>query len=129
MVEHDKHNLVRTLKRSYVLDVDYTVTREPNPIKRKYGSNNWSSVRVSPSCFKELAMRSNSKNSALVRMYMLQVEDAFIGYRTQTADARGDEEQRGGASGQPKTAPKTREAWICLHDPCQGRGFASQCQR
>ena len=81
-----KNNLMKTLRRSYVLDVDYSVTRGRNPIKRKYGSNNWSDVRVSPSCFKELAMRSNSKNSALVRMYLLQVEDAFIGYRAQTLE-------------------------------------------
>lgn len=81
-----KSNLIRTLRRSYVEDVDFMVAREPNPTKRRYGSNNWITVRVSPSCFKELAMRSNSKNSALVRMYLLQVEDAFIGYRAQTLE-------------------------------------------
>lgn len=81
-----KNNIVKTLKRSYIQDVDYTLTREANPIKRKYGSNNWITVRVSPACFKELAMRSNSKNSALIRTYMLQVEDAFISYRNQTLE-------------------------------------------
>ena len=74
-----KSNLVKTLRKSYKADVDYTIKKEPNPVKRRYGSNNWSTVRVSPSCFKELAMRSNSKNSAFVRSYLLQVQDVFIG--------------------------------------------------
>jgi hypothetical protein len=81
-----KNNIVKTLKRSYIQDVDYTLNREANPTKRKYGSNNWITVRLSPACFKELAMRSNSKNSALIRTYMLQVEDAFISYRNQTLE-------------------------------------------
>jgi len=81
-----KSSIMRTLKESYVLNVDYTIRRERNPKNTKYGSNRWNNVKVSPTCFKELAMRSNSKNSALVRMYLLQVEDAFISYRTQTME-------------------------------------------
>ena len=100
-----KNNLLKTLRRSYVLDVDYSVKRGTNPVKRKYGSNNWSLVRVSPSCFKELAMRSNSKNSALVRMYLLQVEDAFIGYRAQTMEGMRHDVRTLLANQKPRTKP------------------------
>ncbi len=100
-----KSNLLKTLRRSYVLDVDYTVKREPKANKGRYGGNNRSAVRVSPSCFKELAMRSNSKNSALVRMYLLQVEDAFIGYRAQTLEGLKSNVATLLANQKPRTKP------------------------
>lgn len=100
-----KSNLVKTLRRSYVLDMDYTVTREPKPGRGKYGGNNRRAVRVSPSCFKELAMRSNSKNSALVRMYLLQVEDAFIAYRAQTLEGLKSDVATLLANQKPRTKP------------------------
>lgn len=77
-----KQGLLDTLRRSYVRDVDFVVRKAPNPNRRKYG-NNYNEVLVSPATFKELAMRSSSKNAALVRRYFIQVEDAFLGYREQ----------------------------------------------
>ena len=67
-----KNNIVKTLRNSYVDGKDYTLVKEPNPVQRKYGSNNWSTVRMSPSCFKEFVMRSHCKTSAIVRAYLLQ---------------------------------------------------------
>jgi hypothetical protein len=108
-----KSNIVRTLRRSYIEDVDYTVSKEPHPIKRRYGSNRWSAVRISPACFKELAMRSNSKNSALVRMYLLQVEDAFISYRAQTLEGMRKDVATLLANQKPRQRP-TRAGYVYM---------------
>lgn len=39
-----KNNIVKTLRNSYVDGKDYTLVKEANPVQRKYGSNNWSTV-------------------------------------------------------------------------------------
>lgn len=77
-----KRKLMLTLRRSYVENVDYTYKKIPNPKRIKYG-NNYTQVLVSPKCFKELAMRSNSEHASLVRQYFIAVEEAFIKYRSQ----------------------------------------------
>lgn len=52
-----QNNIVKTLRNSYVDGKDYTLVKEPNPVQRKYGSNNWSTVRMSPLCFKEFVIQ------------------------------------------------------------------------
>lgn len=78
-----KEDLMITLKKSYVEGTDYTVISAPNPTRKKYG-NNYKRVLLTSACFKEMGMRSNSKKSAMIRKYFIDVEDAFIKYRHQT---------------------------------------------
>ena len=87
-----KEKLLKTLRNSYVEDTDFTIINAPNPNKQKskYGSNNYKRVMLTSACFKELGMRSNSKKSAMIRKYFIDVEDAFIKYRHQIQ--RGMEE-------------------------------------
>lgn len=78
-----KPALILTLKRSYIDGVDYILKKAPNPNRAKYG-NNYKLVLITPSCFKELAMRTASKNGDTMRRYFIEVEDAFLKYRNHT---------------------------------------------
>jgi phage anti-repressor protein len=78
-----KFTLLSTLKRSYTEGVDYTITKAKNPNRKKYG-NNYKRVLITPACFKELSMRTASKNGDMMRRYFIEIEDAFLKYRNQT---------------------------------------------
>lgn len=78
-----KRGLVDTLKRSYTEGVDYIINKSANPSRKKYG-NNYKRVLITPACFKELAMRTASKNGDMMRRYFIEIEDAFLKYRNQT---------------------------------------------
>lgn len=75
--------LMTTIRKSYTEGVDYTIAHSKSPSGKKY-SNNYKRVLISPSCFKELAMRTASKNGDMIRRYFIEVEDAFLKYRNQT---------------------------------------------
>jgi phage anti-repressor protein len=78
-----KRGLVDTLKRSYTENVDYVIDKASNPHRKKYG-NNYKRVLITPACFKELAMRTASKNGDMMRRYFIEIEDAFLKYHNQT---------------------------------------------
>ena len=80
-----KKGLMTTLRKSYIENVDYIVTKGKNPNTKYAHANNWKIVLVTPACFKELSMRANTnnKNAIMMRKYLLQIEDAFISYREQ----------------------------------------------
>lgn len=77
--------LVRTLNRSYISDIDFK-RKKVTHIKKQgvYGSNYHVQYMITADCFKRLCMVSHSKNAELVRTYFIQVENAFIKYRHQT---------------------------------------------
>lgn len=77
-------HMVRTLKRSYVDNVDYIITRPNNITKKDNRNNNYKEYLLTPDCFKRLAMMSRSKNAELIRTYFIEVEGLFIKYRDQT---------------------------------------------
>lgn len=84
-LECSKHEMYRTLQRTYVKDVDYVSEAGPNPTKQKgkYGSNNYIRIMVTPDCFKRLCMLSRAKKAEMVRTYFIDVETQFLKYKDQ----------------------------------------------
>ena len=85
-----KANLFRIVKSSYVLDIDYNVTK--NAIKGAKGSvgrgkNTIRIVMLTPDCFKALCMQSQTKKSVFVRSYFIAVEKALFVYRDEIVES------------------------------------------
>ena len=72
-----KYNLLKTLKQSYVVNVDYNMikTKGKNPGSPKI------KIMLTPDCFKLLCMQSKSKNAQKVRLYFLEVEKTLNMYK------------------------------------------------
>lgn len=75
-----KKTLLKTLRESYTLNIDYKI--EAIPTKTKYGGNNYKKVLLTPDCFKRLCMRSRSKKAEEVRTYFIMLESLLVRYRT-----------------------------------------------
>ena len=81
-----KSELHRTLKRSYILNVDYTSVKKVIPLdstRRKKYNNNYTQVLITPDCFKRLCMMSRTKKAEMVRSYFIDVETQFFRYKDQ----------------------------------------------
>ena len=67
-----KRELVLTLKRSYIQDVDYSMKKAPNPkkIKGVRSSNYYILVMITKCCFQQICMLSRGKNAEFVRRYI-----------------------------------------------------------
>jgi phage anti-repressor protein/predicted GIY-YIG superfamily endonuclease len=78
----EKGKLVKTLRESYVIDIDYVVCKAQKPNIWSKGGNNYKKVLLTPDCFKRLCMRSRSAKSEEVRTYFIQLESLIIKYHT-----------------------------------------------
>ena len=76
-----KGNLLQTLRASYILNVDYTLTK-PASVKGR-GNNTRRVVMLTPDCFKTLCMQSKSPQSDRVRAYFIAVEKTLLRYRAE----------------------------------------------
>lgn len=82
--ETPKHVLLSTLRKSrfYKEDLDYKYFSQiRNPKSSR--ANNYKHVRLTPDCFKQLAMSTRSKKGHLIRAYFIEIENLFIKYRKQ----------------------------------------------
>jgi len=86
-----RKELIRTLQRSYVIDIDYIKHKTRNPVHKKYGSNYYMKYMVTPDCFKRMCMLTKSANGDMIRRYFIEIENAYIKYRHQTL--KGIEEE------------------------------------
>lgn len=75
-----KYTLMKTLRESYTLNVDYKVSKAI--MEKRYGGNNYKKVLLTPDCFKRLCMRSRSKRAEEVRTYFIMLESLLVKYRT-----------------------------------------------
>ena len=101
-----------TLKESYIEGIHYTKSKPINPIKRTAKSNNLKLILITPYCFKNLCMQSNSKKAQEVRDYFIQVEKTLFKYREHALNGlqmRIDELSR---NQQPKGQQKTSRAGL-----------------
>ncbi len=80
-----KGNLLKTLKASYILGVDYTDAKLSNPKGR--GFNTLRQIMVTADCFKTLCMRSKSGQADRVRAYFIAVEKTLFRYRAEIVTA------------------------------------------
>ncbi len=72
----------------------------PNPNKDKDAvhSNNHASYMLTPICFKLICMQSTSKKAHEIRQYFIEVNKAFIRYRSQTLLSDGVRVSKAAAS-------------------------------
>lgn len=82
----NKQELLRTLRKSYRRDIDYSTTNASNPRRGKYG-NNYKRVLITADAFKNICMRSKSPTAQKVRDYFIEVENAFLRYRNEINEA------------------------------------------
>lgn len=98
-----KDKLVKTLKHSYKLNIDYIVTKPTVVVKKDPRNNNFKTYLLTPDCFKRLAMMSKSKNAEMVRTYYIQVENLFLKYRGVLMQGLADEVKRLEHNQKPKS--------------------------
>lgn len=76
-----KFELHKTLKKSYVENVDYTIKKGKNPKENiDKRANNYKKVLVSFRCFKNMTMLSHSKNSKEIRNYFIEIEKTLLSF-------------------------------------------------
>ena len=78
--------LIKTLKKSYRIDIDYILKKGINPNKLDNRNNNYKLTLLTPDCFKRICMLSRSRKGETVRSYFISIEDAFIKHRKQIMD-------------------------------------------
>ena len=98
----DKRSIVRTLKHTYTLNIDYIISREPPAIKKSPHANNYKTYLLTPDCFKRLAMMSRGKNAEMVRSYFIEIESLFIKYREQLLEGMQQDIERLERNQKPK---------------------------
>ncbi len=79
-----KSRLIKTLRESYKLNIDYKIqpgVKNPNQKDRR--NNNYKSVVITPDCFKRMCMLSKAKNADMVRTYFIEVESLFLKHKDQ----------------------------------------------
>jgi predicted GIY-YIG superfamily endonuclease len=81
-----KFNLMKTLKASYSMGSDFTVSKPPVKLAGR-GRNTRRMVLLMPDCFKMLCMQSKSPRAHQVREYYLAVEKTLLRYRQEIVDA------------------------------------------
>ena len=81
-----KYNLMKTLKASYMLGVDFTVSKPVEKLKGR-GRNSLRIVMLTPDCFKTLCMQSRSPKADAVRAYFIAVEKTLMRYRSDIVDS------------------------------------------
>jgi phage anti-repressor protein len=91
-----KKELMRTLRRSYIINIDYIIGKGPNPDRKPgvRGANNYQRVMITPDCFKRLCMLSKTKQAELVRTYFIDVETQFLRYKDQLMEGLKRDVQR-----------------------------------
>lgn len=77
-----KGNLLKTLRASYQLGVDYVISKPP-PNTKGRGMSTRRIVMLTPDCFKTLCMQSKSPQADKVRAYFIAVEKTLFRYRAE----------------------------------------------
>jgi len=77
-LETQKQSLLKTLKHSYVENVDYKVVDKDRKAK---------CFLLTPDCVKLMIMQSRSKNAQEMRVYFLQVEKTLMMYKDTINDS------------------------------------------
>ena len=79
-LEIHKHNLKKTLKKSYIKDVDYTITKTQK-LKGRGGQKN-EIIMMTIDCFKMICQSTQSKKGKEVRRYFIEVEKLLNKYKS-----------------------------------------------
>lgn len=85
-LEVNKTKLTETLRKSYTLNVDYTVASARVVRTSKYGGNNYKKIMLTSDCMKRLCMRSRSDKAETVRTYFIKIEHFLSQYNDEIVD-------------------------------------------
>jgi len=83
-LESEKGKLKKTLVKSYVQSVDYTIKLEKNA---KVSKSNKEIILLTPDCFKRLCLLSKTKKAEEVRTYYLELEKILNNYKNYIIEA------------------------------------------
>ena len=101
-----KGNLKRTLVSHFEEDVDYTINKVIKKNKNNNGANYVEIIMLTPNCFRELCMISQTKKAAEVRKYYITLDKLLIKYNQDIQDKLNKEIGILKANQKPKTNAK-----------------------
>ena len=99
-----KHNLKKTLKKSYIKDVDYTISKIIK-LKGKGGQTN-EIIMLTIDCFKMLCQSTQSKKGKEVRRYFIDVEKLLNKYKSYIIEGLEDKVKLLQKNRKPKINPQ-----------------------
>jgi phage anti-repressor protein/predicted GIY-YIG superfamily endonuclease len=99
-----KHNLKKTLKKSYIKDVDYTISKIIK-LKGKGGQTN-EIIMLTIDCFKMLCQSTQSKKGKDVRRYFIDVEKLLNKYKSYIIEGLEDKVKLLQKNRKPKINPQ-----------------------
>lgn len=99
-----KHNLKKTLKKSYIKDVDYTISKITK-LKGKGGQTN-EIIMLTIDCFKMLCQSTQSKKGKEVRRYFIDVEKLLNKYKSYIIEGLEDKVKLLQKNRKPKINPQ-----------------------
>ena len=99
-----KHNLKKTLKKSYIKDVDYTISKIIK-LKGKGGQTN-EIIMLTIDCFKMLCQTTKSKKGKEVRRYFIDVEKLLNKYKSYIIEGLEDKVKLLQKDRKPKINPQ-----------------------
>lgn len=103
-LEIHKHNLKKTLKKSYIKEIDYTITKIKK-IKGQGGQKN-EIIMLSIDCFKMICQSTQSKKGKEVRKYFIEVEKLLNKYKSYVIEGLENKISKLEKSIKPKINPK-----------------------
>lgn len=99
-----KHNLKKTLKKSYIKDVDYNISKITK-LKGKGGQTN-EIIMLTIDCFKMLCQSTQSKKGKEVRRYFIDVEKLLNKYKSYIIEGLEDKVKSLQKDRKPKINPQ-----------------------
>ena len=99
-----KHNLKKTLKKSYIKDVDYNISKITK-LKGKGGQTN-EIIMLTIDCFKMLCQSTQSKKGKEVRRYFIDVEKLLNKYKSYIIEGLEDKVKLLQKDRKPKINPQ-----------------------
>ena len=99
-----KHNLKKSLKKSYIKDVDYNISKITK-LKGKGGQTN-EIIMISIDCFKMICQSTKSKKGKEVRRYFIDVEKLLNKYKSYIIEGLEDKVKSLQKDRKPKINPQ-----------------------
>lgn len=105
----EKFNFKKTLKSSYIKDVDYEIIKVKSNGR---GGQNRETILLTPSCFKKICQLTKTKKGDEIRDYFLEVEDSLKRYYLYIIDGMKTKIQKLEHNQKPKIYPKRAVIYV-----------------
>jgi superfamily II DNA or RNA helicase/phage anti-repressor protein len=98
-----------TIKRSYVVDIDYIIVKKK---KKGIGKSNEKIYMLTPDCAKMLLQATKSKRGAEVRKYFIEIEKMLYKFKDLIIKKLNDELKKLQHNQKPKTNNKKKKLYV-----------------